>query len=836
MPKLGSFGTGSTKSLGFQGFRPPSPSGQATAVYPATIASNSTGLTNTNTGTFTWTAPAYVTKVNIVMVGGGGGGGGLGKNSGGGGGGSLTYANNIPVNAGVTYSITVGGGGAVNTDGEKTWFNNSTYLFANGGSKGTRNDSDATFNETFSGANYLNKIAGNSSETIGSGAISSGTLGWGYRYAWTCPTGVWRIHVVCVGAGGGGSASNDSTLEGGSGGQGGTLAWRNEISVIPGRVYNLEVGMTFGISVIGGDSCFYDLIELSLTAISGGTNLTITGSDVSKLVINAYIIFAGDQSGILTGKKYIIADTPTFVNSTTYTIRVKDRWGAATLTSFNPANITLGTPFAAQSTTTMASGGAPATSKIAPTTHSGGGILLGQGGGYGGNSRNSFGVIASGGGGAGGYGGTSPNFSGGAGGIGGAVVSPTNLGVGTTAMYFTVGSAGSGGGGGGGSSGSFHQSTVSPATVTAAARMAGACGGGVGLLGQGTSGDAAPTPLWNTPNTTWNAAANTPASTTYSGNPGSGGAARSTSSYPTLSGPTGGFYAYGAGQGGGSVQSNSLGNIGEGAVRIIYGANRSFPATNTGTFTISTYSTYGFQGGGGGGAAGYSSSGGTGGTYALGSTTGGAGGVAFSGTIAGATIVSNAGGAGGNANNSAGVTYVAATNPGGGAAAGGSGGSGPFGGGGVGYLGLQALNQDSANNTTTPGAATANGSSALVTTNGGSKGGSGTGGNTGTGTGGTGGGGGPGGGWGGSGGPGFLRITWGEGRSYPDILTMDLFQAGNFTSGLSYTIARLGSTTQAQWNILGGTTGSPITYNVGTVFTPTSTITGSYGSGTAYRS
>jgi len=814
MPKLGSFGTGSTKSLGFQGFRPPSPSGQATAVYPATIASNSTGLTNTNTGTFTWTAPAYVTKVNIVMVGGGGGGGGLGKNSGGGGGGSLTYANNIPVNAGVTYNITVGGGGTVNIDGEKTWFNNSTYLFANGGSKGARNDSDATGQDT-----YTPSTAGNINNSISINAgssITSGTLGSSYRYAWTCPTGVFYIQVVCVGGGGGGGAYGSS---GGAGGQGGTLSYKNSIPVIPGRVYNLEAGLRGSNAggTIGGDSCFYDLTNLTVTNVANGTGyITITGSDVSKLLVNAFIVFAGTLGGIVSGQKYIIVSVSSNI------ITVKDRWGGVTITSWTTASGTM----AAQSTTIMASGGAPGIGSSSNITHGGTGVVsgikLGDGGGWGGLGGTASNTIGAGGGGAGGYAGNGGN----GGSVSGTIV--------PLAVISGAGQAGSGGGSGGGSAGSFHSATTTP-TATSATRVGAGAGGGTGILGQGGSGGGTAAPDASTTAT---------GPTTYGGKPGSyvastagGSQATVNTTYPTLAGPqpSNPALAYGAAGGGGSAdQAANGGTGGDGAVRIIYGPNRSFPATNTAFTTATTYASYALQGGGGGGAAGYSSSGGIGGTYVLGTTAGGAGGVAFSGTIAGATIVSNAGGAGGNANPLSGILYDAATNPGGGAAAGGSGGNGPFGGGGVSYLGLQALNQDSANNTTTPGAATNNGSSALVSTNGGSKGGSGTGGITGTGTGGTGGGGGPGGGWGGSGGPGFLRITWGEGRSYPDILTMDLFQAGNFTSGLSYTIARLGSTSQGQWNTLAGTSG--LLYSVGSIFTPTSTISGSYGTGTAYRS
>ena len=56
---------------------------------------------------------------------------------------------------------------------------------------------------------------------------------------WTCPAGVYSVSVVCVAGGGGGyyNAQNSAT-----GGGGGALAYKNNISVVPGLTYNLQVG------------------------------------------------------------------------------------------------------------------------------------------------------------------------------------------------------------------------------------------------------------------------------------------------------------------------------------------------------------------------------------------------------------------------------------------------------------------------------------------------------------------------------------------------------------------------------------------------------------------
>jgi hypothetical protein len=124
----------------------------------------------------------------------------------------------------------------------------------------------------------------------------------------------------------------------------------------------------------------------------------------------------------------------------------------------------------------------------------------------------------SGGGGAGGYSG-----AGGAGGIGGD------------------GSAGSGGSGGGGGSGS-------PGEYSGG-------GGGVGLLGAGSNGTAG----------------------SYSGGGGGGGSGGSSGA----SGGSGGAGGNYGGGGGGGAWDGGGGNGAGGAIRIIWGAGRSYPSTNT---------------------------------------------------------------------------------------------------------------------------------------------------------------------------------------------------------------------------------------------------------------
>jgi hypothetical protein len=150
-----------------------------------------------------------------------------------------------------------------------------------------------------------------------------------------------------------------------------------------------------------------------------------------------------------------------------------------------------------------------------------GGSYFGDGGGNGGNVFNTFNNGTQGGGGAGGYTG-----NGGNGGV-------------NNASYYPTAGAGGGGAGGGNDGNGF-----------------GWGGGGTGILGQGTNG-----------------------SVNYSGG-GGGGSGGGTGSAVTNN-RSGGLY----GGGGGGVCSfsfNSGGNGATGAVRIIWGAGRSFPSTNTG--------------------------------------------------------------------------------------------------------------------------------------------------------------------------------------------------------------------------------------------------------------
>ena len=222
----------------------------------------------------------------------------------------------------------------------------------------------------------------------------------------------------------------------------------------------------------------------------------------------------------------------------TYTVVV----GAGGTSSTSAVNSILGgdSYFIARTTVCGYGGGnANVGTTNGPNANGYGGGYFGDGGGAGGNATN-----YQGGGGAGGYtarGGNAREYN------------PSR-------------------GGGGGNGGGYYSSTYGSGA-----------GGGVGILGQGTTGIYFYTP-WNTQDTS-----------SGNGGGGQGGSGGSNGYYgenqwsstaQSSDNILGGSYG-GGGGGPGSGWPSASGNGGGGAVRIIWGLNRAFPATNTADVTAS---------------------------------------------------------------------------------------------------------------------------------------------------------------------------------------------------------------------------------------------------------
>ena len=114
-------------------------------------------------------------------------------------------------------------------------------------------------------------------------------------YSWTAPAGVTSVCVVCIGGGGGGGNSSS----GATGGAGGGLGWKNNITVVPGTSYTVEVGVAGARttpvgatnSTNGGDSYF---ISTGTVAGFGGAKANTPGSSI-RAVGGSYF---GDGGGV----------------------------------------------------------------------------------------------------------------------------------------------------------------------------------------------------------------------------------------------------------------------------------------------------------------------------------------------------------------------------------------------------------------------------------------------------------------------------------------------------------------------------------------------------------
>jgi len=98
-------------------------------------------------------------------------------------------------------------------------------------------------------------------------------------FSWKAPTGVTYVHVVAVGGGANGPKSYNSSASGGSGGG---LGWKNNIPVVPGTTYTVQVGAygtnnSYGsIGLIGGNSYF---INITTVAGYGGGHWSVGGTN-----------------------------------------------------------------------------------------------------------------------------------------------------------------------------------------------------------------------------------------------------------------------------------------------------------------------------------------------------------------------------------------------------------------------------------------------------------------------------------------------------------------------------------------------------------------------------
>lgn len=190
----------------------------------------------TSSGTFTPDEDGYF---HVLVVGGGGGGGN--DEGGGGGSGYVTYAL-LLLSKNQTYTVTVGTGGAVATDGDQSSFDTTT---ANGGVKGGFGNTDGGDGGSGGGADGANGGA-NGSNGATAGLGGSGGTGQGTPFPglsnfteFTVSAGAVATGTYVNGRGGAGGSGVDVDSDGVTGSS-------NDLGTTPG-------GNGYGSGGAGGD-------------------------------------------------------------------------------------------------------------------------------------------------------------------------------------------------------------------------------------------------------------------------------------------------------------------------------------------------------------------------------------------------------------------------------------------------------------------------------------------------------------------------------------------------------------------------------------------------------
>ena len=572
--------------------------------------------TFTTPGTTTWTAPTDVTSVCVAVVGGGGGGGGstgITTGSGGGGGGGLAYANDIPVTAGTSDNLQVGGGGIINTDGTASWFQTSSFLYANGGSAGTFGGSSTFGGGGGGGAAGYNGNGGNggtaslgSTYPGGNGGTSGGTAtgvvaytggnggsAYGIASAYTSATlGTTNLNLNSTGGAGAGGAGGINPIGGGGVGAFGkapsTASVNNSGYTTTAGAATALSGANTGTAVSthnggsgGSDGTYTGQAQGQMMFTASGTfdatnnryyySWTVPTGVTS---ICAVCIGAGGQGGTTTrgsgggGGGIAWANDIPVTPGDVYYITVGAAGSISTAKNGGTSSISLG---ASYSPIMYATGGTNGI--VASGTYTGG--YSGGGGGAGGWTHNGW------------YGGSAQDGGYGqpAGGAGG--------GAGGSVTGLSIYTGGAGGNGSATATGGYNYLAATGANGGGTGYDTGSGGGGAGYIG-GSGGGTGVAPSALTNGTAGQGAlAYLVGGSYYNGGDGGSTAGGSGTSYG----------------GGGPGGSTSI--TGAGAVRIIWGPGRAFPATMATDQSTIVYNSSGKTGGtyGGGGVGGVNSTG-----------------------------------------------------------------------------------------------------------------------------------------------------------------------------------------------------------------------------------
>ena len=173
----------------------------------------------------TWTAPAGVATVRVQAWGAGGGGSSNGNQGGGGGGGGAYASATVAVVPGVTYTVTVGAGGAAGVAGGFSQFDNGAAVRAAGGGAASGSSAGAGGGTAASVGSTRFAGGGGGTGQVGGGANRGGGGGGGSATA-----------TASGGAGNAGSAGTGGTggTGTGPGGRGGNDGSAGVMGTAPG--------------------------------------------------------------------------------------------------------------------------------------------------------------------------------------------------------------------------------------------------------------------------------------------------------------------------------------------------------------------------------------------------------------------------------------------------------------------------------------------------------------------------------------------------------------------------------------------------------------------------
>lgn len=227
-------------------------------IMPITTTSTSTTTTTTaGPTTSTTTLPGSTTSTTTSEF-------AFSRRKGGGGGGTgLLYST---VGGAGASGFGMGGSAGVGTAGANG-LSSSVHLGGNGGLFG--GGSGGANTGPGSTTNYAGPAAQGAVRIITAGTVQSPVVFTDFTVpglqSWFAPTGVSSVSVICIGGGGKGW---------GGGGGGGGLGWKNNITVVPGSSYAVQVGAAGNNSgtvvTDGGDSFFIDV-----SIVKGGGGMSV---------------------------------------------------------------------------------------------------------------------------------------------------------------------------------------------------------------------------------------------------------------------------------------------------------------------------------------------------------------------------------------------------------------------------------------------------------------------------------------------------------------------------------------------------------------------------------